>query len=76
MADDADSKSVVGNHVWVQVPLPALSVEHFICSIFLFFFRNSIAVQLQRIKIQEGRYKKEDTRKKIVIFNYGKKDSL
>ena len=24
MADDADSKSVVGNHVWVQVPLPAL----------------------------------------------------
>ena len=25
MADDADSKSVVGNHVWVQVPLPALN---------------------------------------------------
>ena len=24
MADEADSKSVVGNHVWVQVPLPAL----------------------------------------------------
>ena len=24
MADDADSKSVVGNHVWVQVPPPAL----------------------------------------------------
>ena len=23
MADDADSKSVVGNHVRVQVPLPA-----------------------------------------------------
>ena len=23
MADEADSKSVVGNHVWVQVPLPA-----------------------------------------------------
>ena len=23
MADDADSKSVVGNHVWVQVPPPA-----------------------------------------------------
>ena len=27
MADDADSKSVVGNHVWVQVPLPALKVK-------------------------------------------------
>ena len=25
MADEADSKSVVGNHVWVQVPSPALS---------------------------------------------------
>ena len=24
MADDADSKSVVGNHVWVQVPPPAV----------------------------------------------------
>ena len=24
MADEADSKSVVGNHVWVQVPLPAV----------------------------------------------------
>ena len=24
MADEADSKSVVGNHVWVQVPLPAI----------------------------------------------------
>lgn len=24
MADEADSKSVVGNHVWVQVPSPAL----------------------------------------------------
>ena len=23
MADEADSKSVVGNNVWVQVPLPA-----------------------------------------------------
>ena len=23
MADEADSKSVVGNHVWVQVPSPA-----------------------------------------------------
>ena len=27
MADEADSKSVVGNHVWVQVPLPALKRE-------------------------------------------------
>ena len=27
MADEADSKSVVGNHVWVQVPLPA--VKHY-----------------------------------------------
>ena len=26
MADDADSKSVVGNHVWVQVPPPALNL--------------------------------------------------
>ena len=25
MADEADSKSVVGNHVWVQVPLPAVT---------------------------------------------------
>ena len=25
MADEADSKSVVGNHVWVQVPLPAFT---------------------------------------------------
>ena len=25
MADEADSKSVVGNHVRVQVPLPAVS---------------------------------------------------
>ena len=24
MADEADSKSVVGNHVWVQVPSPAV----------------------------------------------------
>ena len=27
MADEADSKSVVGNYVWVQVPLPAGSDE-------------------------------------------------
>lgn len=26
MADEADSKSVVGNHVWVQVPPPALYI--------------------------------------------------
>ena len=32
MADDADSKSVVGNHVRVQVPLPALK-EIFIMKI-------------------------------------------
>ena len=25
LADEADSKSVVGNYVWVQVPLPAIS---------------------------------------------------
>ena len=42
MADEADSKSVVGNHVWVQVPLPALvkkgSRDHailFLTSVFL-----------------------------------------
>lgn len=29
MADEADSKSVVGNHVWVQVPLPALKTIDF-----------------------------------------------
>ena len=26
MADEADSKSVVGNHVWVQVPSPAVEI--------------------------------------------------
>ena len=42
MADEADSKSVVGNHVRVQVPLPAglrnainvagmLYLSHFLC---------------------------------------------
>ena len=24
MADEVDSKSIVGDHVWVQVPLPAV----------------------------------------------------
>ena len=28
MADETDSKSVVGDHVWVQVPLPALKKFH------------------------------------------------
>ena len=41
MADDADSKSVVGNHVWVQVPLPALKksliFEGFFCAITFIF---------------------------------------
>ena len=33
MADEADSKSVVGNHVWVQVPSPAGKERHsyFLC---------------------------------------------
>ena len=29
MADEADSKSVVGNNVWVQVPPPAVKVVGF-----------------------------------------------
>ena len=40
MADEADSKSVVGNHVWVQVPLPALFKEYCkkeYCKITFFF---------------------------------------
>ena len=36
MADDADSKSVVGNHVWVQVPPPAFfKKQYFLLLIFL-----------------------------------------
>ncbi len=45
MADEADSKSVVGNHVRVQVPLPAvgkiaekpviLGIERFFCFLFI-----------------------------------------
>ena len=31
LADEADSKSVVGNHVWVQVPLPALKSKRSLC---------------------------------------------
>lgn len=27
LADEADSKSVMVNHVWVQVPLPAPNIE-------------------------------------------------
>ena len=27
MADEADSKSVVGNNVWVQVPSPAVLIK-------------------------------------------------
>ena len=38
MADDADSKSVVGNHVWVQVPLPALVKKESISKYALFSF--------------------------------------
>ena len=29
MADEADSKSVVGDHVWVQVPSAAYKKEYF-----------------------------------------------
>ena len=44
MADEADSKSVVCEHVWVQVPLPALKKgvskhEHIIMYETPLFFR-------------------------------------
>ena len=35
MADDADSKSVAGNRVWVQVPPPAGSGHAFSMLVFL-----------------------------------------
>ena len=38
MADEADSKSVVGNHVWVQVPSPAVYfLRYRICRFFYEF---------------------------------------
>ena len=37
MADEADSKSVVGNHVRVQVPPPALKLLDLFSRSFLFF---------------------------------------
>ena len=37
MADDADSKSVVGNHVWVQVPPPAVKNKSRTKVLLLFF---------------------------------------
>lgn len=36
MADEADSKSVVSNHVWVQVPPPAPPKRWLNTAIFLF----------------------------------------
>ena len=38
MADEADSKSVDGNIVWVQVPLPAGKNAEFTCYVDLAFF--------------------------------------
>lgn len=38
MADDADSKSVVGNHVRVQVPPPAFYMDKIILRSVLHFF--------------------------------------
>ena len=52
MADDADSKSVGGNAVWVQVPLPALPVSGecpksdvftLVLGHFLWWYRRAIA---------------------------------
>ena len=43
MADEADSKSVGGNTVWVQVPLPAVSAESNRFFAFFLYFYNHIA---------------------------------
>lgn len=41
LADEADSKSVGGNTVWVQVPLPAVSAEsNRFCAFFLYFYNH------------------------------------
>lgn len=39
MADEADSKSVVGNHVRVQVPLPALKERQSVALFFVFLHK-------------------------------------
>ena len=49
MADEADSKSVVGNYVWVQVPLPALS-QALRDQGFFYAIRNHFAMFLLRKK--------------------------
>ena len=41
MADEADSKSVVGNHVRVQVPLPAVVRSLFLQASFYFVLHNA-----------------------------------
>ena len=46
MADEADSKSVVGNHVRVQVPLPAGEEQEIFCEKgFLFVYLRKTAVK-------------------------------
>ena len=45
MADEADSKSVVGNHVRVQVPLPAV-IQLFSLWLESFFLYDGHAVSL------------------------------
>jgi hypothetical protein len=56
MADEADSKSVVGNHVWVQVPLPALFKEY--CKITFFFrilvFTGFVEYQIKNKNLKSG----------------------